>query len=391
MLFMLGPYRVISATISIPWRGCWVADVVLDPDVPVDPPGGAKLPLVLGENTPLLGTIDGDDTGSFGGVHKARVVGGLGWRKELGPQHFYNPAILLSPQVIVPTAAAVLEVATVLVPTPLGTDYVRHAGVASKVLDGLDWHVELVGTTTIGPRLPKPINPLDVEVLSYDPSTRTLELGGNTIVEPGSLIPPDPIRGLNEILTVRHVEIEIGPGGFKTRARCGDAPSEAGDAIAVLLTRLVRHIAKSEFSRFERYRVALPAGGGKWMLQACDLGEKADLLPAKIWPGMAGLSAELVPGSIVLVGWGKDQDPQIVAYDDTAPISLSLDAILGVSIGGATALPVVQGPGLATAISAAAASANLIVGTVSGAALGGILTTLASAIAAASTKKTIVA
>lgn len=388
MLFLLGPIRVLSGKITIPWSGGWIADLVLDPEVPADPPGEAKLPLVLGENAPFFGTVDGDRTGSFGGVHKARLVGGKGWRRELPPQHFRVPVQVLSPAVITPTAAAALEVATVLVPTPMGEDgsYVRHAGPASRVLEGMDWHVSRAGVTIVGPRVPVPLNPLDVELLHYDPATRTVELGGTTVVEPGSIILPDPLRGLTETLTVRHVEITFGAAGFRTVARCGDAPDEPGPPLVVMLRRLMREVAKREFSRLTRYRVVGPGPEGSWLLQAVELGEKADLIGAKLWPGIQGASAELLPSSIVLVGWGPGQDPVIVASDDSTPLALSFDAMTLITLG-AAALPVVKGPPLATAIAAAATAANGIVGPVTGPALSGILTTLANAITGASTTK----
>lgn len=390
MLNLLGPHRVLSGKITIPWSGCWVADLVLDPEVPADPPGEAKLPLVIGTNTPFFGTIDGDRTGSFGGVHRATLVGGKGWLKELPPQPFRVPVQILSPAVIVPTAASVLEVATVVVPTPMGNDghYVRHAGPASRVLDGLDWYVTPAGVTMVGPRVPVPLNPLDVELLDYDASTKVAELGGTTVVEPGAIILPDPLRGLTETLTVRHVDIEFGAEvGFKTTVRCGPAPSEPGHPLVVMMRRLMREIAKKEYSRLTRYRVVGPGPDDSWLLQAVELGEKADIIGAKLWPGMQGLSATLLPSSIVLVAFGPEQEPMIVASDDSLPIALALDALTFITIGGAAALPVVKGPPLATAIATAATTANGIVGPVSGSALAGILTTLASAIAGASTTK----
>lgn len=390
MIYTLGPHRVLAGHISIPWGGCWIASLTLDPDIPADPPDGAKLPLVLGDGGKALGTVDGSRSGSFAGIHKCTIVGGLGWSRELPPQHFTAPA-LLSPAVIAATAASVLEVATVVAPIPIGEDghYVRNGGTASKVLDGLDWFVGLDGVTMVGPRIPKPVNPLESEILNYDPETGVVDIAGTAVIEPGALIAPDPLRGLTELLTVRSVEIDFGPAGFHTRAKCGDAPTEPGIPLIVALRKLMRELAKNEFNRLTRYRVVGPGPeDGTWLLQAVELGEKADVVGAKLWPGLQGLSAKLFPSSIVLVAFGTNQDPMIVGSDESLPLEVSIDAAMSVSIGGESALPLIQAPGLSAAITAAATAANGIGGPVSGSALATILNGIVSALGGATTVKT---
>lgn len=334
MIHVLGASTVLSATISIPWSGSWVADLVLD-----DAPPSGKVPLILGDNPPMLGTIDPQHTGTFGQNHRARLVGGMGWRKEVPPQHFHSPGVLLSSAVIMATGAAVGEIATVVVPEPLGEDYVRVGGPASRVLDRYEWHVTSAGVTMVGPRIPKPLDPTAVELLSYDPTTRVAVLGGTTVVEPGAIILPDPLRGLEETLIVRHVEIELGPAGFTVRATCSpDAPTEIGHPVVSLLRRLIKETTKAEFQRMARYRVVSPGPeDGTYLLQAVAIGDDADLIPARVWPGMAGLSSKLLPSSIVLVAFGKDEtEPMIVGFDDSTPLELTLDASLMVKVGAGT-------------------------------------------------------
>lgn len=355
MIHVLGGATVLSGRISIPWSGSWVADLVLDDEPPV-----GKVPLILGENAPMLGTIDPDHTGTFGQLHRARLVGGLGWRKDVPPQHFHSPGVLMSSGPIMATGAAVGEIATVVVPEPLGEDYVRVGGPASRVLDPYDWHVELVGTTTVGPRLPKPLDPTSVELLQYDPSTRVATLGGTTLVEPGAIILPDPLRGLTSTLIVRHVEVEIGPSGFTTHATCSeDAPTEVGHPVVGLLRKLIRETTKAEFLRLARYRVVSPGPeDGTYLLQAVAIGDDADLIPARVWPGMAGHKAMLLPSSIVLVAFGKHTTPMIVGFDDSTPLELTLDAVLKVSVGAGT-FPVVRAtPALLAWITAITGAVN---------------------------------
>lgn len=213
----------VSVRLFQPWQGVWSAEVDFDPAiVPVPPTGPATL--VIGTTT-LVGTIDASASGVFAGVKAmARVLGGGGgWGKIVSSRQFHNDAGVLAAAVIVATAAEALEPppAVALPPVPLGVDYERTAGAASRVLAGLDWYVTLAGVTTVGtPRPLVPANPLEVDVLSYDPFQRRAEIATDTILVPGTLLAGDPRF---DTLTVRDVEQTFTPdGGARASAWCGD-------------------------------------------------------------------------------------------------------------------------------------------------------------------------
>ena len=150
-----------------------------------------------------------------------------------------------------------------------------------------------------------------------------------------------------------------------------------------------REICKTEYARPVRCRVVGPGPkDGTYLLQAVELGDKADLVPAKVWSGMAGLASKLFPSSIVLAAFGSSQDALIVGFDDSLPLELSLDAITSITVGGEGAMPLVLAPGLKAAVDAAAAAAGVIVGPVSGPALQTILQAISTALAASQTIKT---
>lgn len=111
------------------------------------------------------------------------------------------------------------------------------------------------------------------------------------------------------------------------------------------LLRALRAIVREMFPRYDflgkyRYRV-LAMVGDRVDLQAVRKGAGLpDILPVPIASGMAGLSAELTPGAIVLVEFieGDPQLPVITAFSRDGgstflPVSLVLDATDTVRIG----------------------------------------------------------
>src|SRR5262245_35290570 len=125
------------------------------------------------------------------------------------------------------------------------------------------------------------------------------------------------------------------------------------------LLRAFRAIVREMFPRYDflakyRYRVVkMNPGDDRVQLQAVrKLAGLPDLLPIAILPGMAGLSATLTPGAIVLVEFIEgDPSLPIVGHFEAKggagflPVSLSLDATSAVNVG-ATASAIHMGDAL---------------------------------------------
>ncbi|WP_437671538.1 hypothetical protein [Sorangium sp. So ce131] len=125
------------------------------------------------------------------------------------------------------------------------------------------------------------------------------------------------------------------------------------------LLRVLRAIVRETLPRYDflgkyRYRVLAMAGDRVDLQAVRKSAGLPDILPVPIAAGMAGLSAELTPGAIVLVEFieGDPQLPIVTAFSRDGgstflPVSLVLDATEAVRIGaGAGAVDL----GAATAI-----------------------------------------
>lgn len=335
---------VISARLLIPWRGAWVADLDLNPEIAAAMPTSGPATLVLGTPpdrvTTLLGTIDPRFSGIFVATGKVRIVGGAGgWDKTIPSQHFASPAgALTSTQILQATAALVQELVVDLAPTPWGTDYVRSAGPASRVFGDADWYVDLTTPTTfVGPRKPALPDP-SLEVLAYDPGRAFAEVACDVVIVPGTTI-VDPRIGTTPIV-VRDVEQTFTAAGSRAMLWCGKT---AATQLAGLLRAAVREFGGIEGLKLRRYRYAAPgAGANTLQLQAVARDGKGlaspapDLVPLVEWAGMAGLSAKLPPSLDVIVALvdGDPKQPVIVGYSTAKlPLELTLDASAATHLG----------------------------------------------------------
>lgn len=289
----------VSVRLLVPWTGVWIADVDVDLSIVPALPTGPVL-LKIGERV-LQGTVDPRLSGKHGAKATARVLGGAGgWDKTVRPLHLHNPAGVTSIAVITATAAEVQERAVVALPTVLGTDYVRAAGPASRVLSGLSWHVDFSGTTIVGPRVPIPMSPT-VDILDWEPGEQLAEVGYSDILMPGTIL-LSPNMGP---VTVRDVEQTFGPGGARAKAWCSASePRGAGGELGQALSDLAREACGVAYLRSYRYRVVVQALDGRLTLQAVSrTAGLPDVLPVAFWPSTAGVVAELVPGTIVVVAF----------------------------------------------------------------------------------------
>jgi hypothetical protein len=338
----LNAFGVVALRLFQPYNGVWWAEADIDPGAPLAalPPGPASI--TIGQNAPIIGTIDPNAQGIFGARAGARVVGGRGgWGQSVPPQHFHNDAGLVDATVILTTAAAVGEVAVVAVPQAIGVDYVRVAGPASSVLDGLDWHVDLLGNTQVAPRVPVPLDPTTYDVMTFDPVAQRVLLASDAIVPPGAIL-TDVRFGT---LTVLDVEQTWDAKGARAECWCGTGAVSRLDAS---LGTFVKQRTRIAYARCYEYRVITQNVDGRVQLQPLSLTGPAPVtLPLTIWPGMSGLSAELTPGTVVLVHFaeGDPSKPVVMGFrGDATPLTLTLDALSpnGVIVGGVAPQPVVK-------------------------------------------------
>jgi hypothetical protein len=323
---VLNGSRAKSVRLLVPWQGAWTADV--DYDLPV---AAGRATLVLGAAT-LVGTVDAGASGRFAAHVQSRVVGGAnGWTKTLGPRAYHNDAGVKLSSVIETTAAEAKETIVSGLSTRLGVDYERAAGVASSVLDGLDWHADFAGKTIVGPRATVPA-PASVQVLSWDPLMQKAEIASDDLVQPGMVLTDARLDGS---VTVRDVEQTFGEGGARATAWCGAQPKTR---LSEAFSRLIEAKSRIVFARAYRYRIVEQKADGRLALQAVEKSRGLpDMIPLTPWPGMAGLSATYAPGSEVIVEFiaGDPSRPIVRSFQDGAPpLVLRLDASTRIDLAG---------------------------------------------------------
>jgi hypothetical protein len=233
---------------------------------------------------------------------------------------------VLSTLVLTTTAAQVGEKVAEVKPTILGVHYARSAGAASRVLDGLDWHVEpTTGVTLVGARIPTPAIPSEVEVLDWDPLERRATIASDSPVLPATVL-TDPRFGT---ATIVDVDQSFTGAGSRATAWCSRS---ASTRLVSALTTLVRETTKPEYQRSHSYRVVLQGEDGRLTLQALKLGGPVpDMLPIKMCLGVPGFDSKLALGSEVIVEFadGDPAKPMVVGFakDNAPPLEVSCNAL----------------------------------------------------------------
>lgn len=139
---MLDGERIVNASLSIPYYGCWAADVGLDSAKAI--PDLVTLTIA---NLTLVGHVV--RMAGFAGSRTARVVGGAGgWRKEVPQQAYFDPNGVKRGIVLRDAAAAVGEQVNVQNDQAIGLVFVREKAPAQRVLRqvlGNTWWVDNLG------------------------------------------------------------------------------------------------------------------------------------------------------------------------------------------------------------------------------------------------------
>lgn len=347
MTILLNGKRATSARLLTPGIGVWIADVDLDF---AELPSG-RVVLELGGAT-LSGTVDPRFSSRSGATCRVRVLGGGGgWHQAVRPQDWANDLGLLRSSVLQSTAAEVGE--TLVDPSleRLGKHCVRAAGLASEVLVGLSWYVDDAGITHVGKR-PAATAPKTAAVLSWDPTTATLQVADDTLLRPGMSFVDDRF----ETVTARDVEQHFDEKGSRATVWCS---AIEGSRIEAALRAAVEHWGGTKHLRAVPYRVFLTRPlDGRVELQAIE--KKAgfpDSIPVDFRMGIPGAKAKLQDGAEVLVEFelGDRGRPSVRAFEPSSgprwkPKELELDALTLLRLGETSGAVVGPGAGSPVAL-----------------------------------------
>lgn len=235
--FTFGGVRAVSGSITIPWTGCWAADVEFA-DTTTLPTGAAAL--VLG-NLSLVGTVY--RSAAYAGRITARIVGGAGgWRKSVAPHSYSLESGVTIGMVLGDVAALVGETVNVPTNSVLGVYYVREATVAEQVLRqlaGADWYVDPVGVTQIQARAPATVTS-NFLVNTYDPARGQFEISTEDYA---SWLPGAQFSNANvpTVQTASMVRIESSNSGKLRHTVLATGPDDQTDRMLQPIRDVIRH------------------------------------------------------------------------------------------------------------------------------------------------------
>lgn len=323
---------LVSVSLHVPNIGPWWADVVFEtaPDIE------GRVTLTIG-SAELSGTLQSNAT--FAEQRRAKVVAGAGgWGSLVSAQHYHNDLTDgggggVRARTVADDAARIagesigsFDAASERV----GADYVRQAGLASRVLEdvigGAPWHVGYDGLTNVGERSTNEVDERVCQVLDFDPreSLVTLAVDDLSAVTVGSIVSD----GLDAPQTIHELRIDVSPDSSRVIGWTGGSLQSRG-RLAGLLRGIVRRSVDDKLFGVHRYRV-LAMSGNRVELQVVTAdGNLPDQIPVDMKPGVAGSHAKLTPGTVVLVQFvdGLRTLPIITAFAGKGEATHSADEL----------------------------------------------------------------
>lgn len=297
--------------LHVPTVGPWWADVDLVDDAELS----GEVRLEAGD-LELVGTVA--KGGAFGSQRRVRVVaGGAGWGTLLAPKAYHSDSGI-NPRLVAEDAArgAGETLGDFGAGEGLGRDYVRQAGPASRVLEdvagGVPWWVDYDGVTHVASREDTTAAEDAYEVLDYHPRDRTVRLTVDDLrqVGVGALLSrmDDPQR-------VRELRVTIEPNTVDVVAWVGD-PAGARGRLVGLMRGIARRSSMDRLWGKWRYRVVRMSGDRVELQAVTAESGLPDILPVDMWPGVAGVWADMTPGTEVLVEFveGLRSQPVITGF-----------------------------------------------------------------------------
>lgn len=314
--------------------GPWFADCVLDNGSALS----GQVTLRAG-GLVLSGTVLPDQSGVYVSERTTRIVGGGGgWAKLLSAKAYHNDGGVTALNVAQDAARDAGEVLGAFAPEKarVGLDYVRQAGPASRVIEdaigSAAWWVDYAGLTQVGARPASTPAESAYDVTAYEPRSKMVTLAADdlTVIGVGGVL----TKTLDGPQTVRDLEIVLTAGDVVIKAWCG--PQLEQSRLLALFQALVRRAVDDKLYGVYQYRV-IGMKADRVELQSARKGSgMPDLSPISMWPGVAGVHAELTPGAEVLVQFIEgDRTRPIVTHfagkDGVGfePVSLSLGGVTG--------------------------------------------------------------
>lgn len=315
--------QVIHATIYVPQRGVWFADL----DVNADAPLSGSAVISIGESGEFVarGTVSPEESGSFGLRQRVRVLAGAGgWAHNIGPHDYQSDSGVDARTVAQDAATDCGETLADFSPSAarLEGHFVRQAGPASGAIEitagDSAWWVGFDGKTRVGSR-PAVSAPADsYQVLDYNPRTHQVTLACapadlNTIGIGSQLS-----VALDTPIVIGSYRIEISPELMRVYAWCPDPAVR--DRLLDNIAALVDAVQRVGIFGSWRYRV-IAMGGDRVSCQriqrrANDPSELPDTVNVSMTPGVAGAHAELTNGAEVTIEFleGDPTLPRITGF-----------------------------------------------------------------------------
>jgi hypothetical protein len=327
-----------AAKLYVPWSGCWQLEVFFDREVTLSGRVAARM-----GDLELAGTVRPSGSGRVALSSYLTLTGGAGWATPLPKKGSHSDSGLSASKIAREAAAACGETITSLdaaLDRTVGVDWARRGNVpASRTLELLfpdAWYVSEDGTTKIGAR-PTRDSTGKLTIIEASPQGQWVRAYVSDVrdVLPGATFTDERLSAPFE---VRELEVETKGQSLIATMWSGDGGNHA---MVSLLRRLVEQaLPWARYGLFYRYRV-LDMVGARATLQAVSRAHAMpDLVAIDLAPGMAGLSAELTPGAIVLVSFveGDPALPMITHFERPGqpgflPVELALDASGTVKIG----------------------------------------------------------
>lgn len=311
----LAGHPCTRALVCVPERGPWFADI----DLAEAPELSGAVILTIG-TLQLSGTIDDDASGVFGAARRVRLVAGAGgWGRFLPAKGYHNDASIRASTVAQDAAREAGESFDGFDPEleRIGIDYVRQAGPAARALEEVIgsalWWVAYDGRTHVGQRVTAELDPERYQVLSHDPRQATVVLAVDdpAAVEIGAILS----EGLELPETVRELEITATAEQLRVKAWCGRAPHHRGE-LGGLLRSIVRRLLDEQLAGVFKYRVGQVQGDRLDLQPVSQRRGLPTILTVSMFPGFAGVHAELQNGAHVLVSFvdGDRRQPVVTHF-----------------------------------------------------------------------------
>jgi len=305
--------NVIAGTITMPLRGVWWADLVIDQ---VDGTGfdaGTEVTVKCDDGIELKGTVVPDRTGSYLDAVHVRLLGGkAGMSKEVKPKGFVQPGAYVRDVLgnINDASGESLDstVSTSFLQMNL-TAWATFAQAASQALTALldivapaaNWRFLENGKLWIGEET-WPTVTVEHSVLSRNPSDGSVNVGVNS----PSITPGCAIDGIGKINRVEHT---IESGKIRSRLWVQLVDEERGVVAAV--KKMVRQeIAGIDYFTLYDAKIQSQSSDGKTVdVQPGDV-RLPGMSKVPLRNGVAATVCKVAPGTFVRVGWDRG-DPSM--------------------------------------------------------------------------------